>query len=218
MRYSKTLLFIHPMCNSLHLLIPAPSPPPLPNPPIATASLFTMSVSLFLFCRVEVHLCCILESTINDVLQYLIHSNRSRWRAASRFPDICGPVCVHVAFLSLIDSHHWAQPNPKLLPRPSGQASNYHCLLNLPICCPFGSFSKAQFDLPEQPEWFPLQGPAAQNPLQKTATLTLVVFFFFFFWPQESCFLFLGLLCLFLLNNSILLSTLESGRFFSSIN
>ena len=56
--------FIHPIHNSLHLLIPNSQsfPPPLTPPPLATTSLFSMSVSLFLFCR-YVHLCHILDST-----------------------------------------------------------------------------------------------------------------------------------------------------------
>ena len=49
--YSRTL-FIHPVYNSLHLLIPnSQSIPPSPLPVLATTSLFSMSVTLFLFCR-----------------------------------------------------------------------------------------------------------------------------------------------------------------------
>ena len=49
MLHSRTLLFIH---FSLPLLIPNSQsiPPALPSP-LATSSLFSMSVSLFLFCR-----------------------------------------------------------------------------------------------------------------------------------------------------------------------
>ena len=61
--YSRTLLFIHPIYNSLPLLIPdSQSFPPTPSSPLATTSLFSMSVSLFLFCR-QVHLCHISDST-----------------------------------------------------------------------------------------------------------------------------------------------------------
>ena len=51
------------MYNCLHLLIPnSQSISPLPTSPLATKSLFSMSVSLFLFCS-RVHLCHILGST-----------------------------------------------------------------------------------------------------------------------------------------------------------
>ena len=50
--YSRTLLFIHSKCDGLHLLTPHSQSVPLPTPsPLATASLFSMSVSLLLFCR-----------------------------------------------------------------------------------------------------------------------------------------------------------------------
>ena len=51
------------MYNCLHLLIPnSQSISPPPTSPLATKSLFSMSVSLFLFCS-RVHLCHILGST-----------------------------------------------------------------------------------------------------------------------------------------------------------
>ena len=57
----QTLLLIHSLCNSLHLLIPASHSMPLPIPsPLATTSLFSMSVSLF---HRQVHLDHILDST-----------------------------------------------------------------------------------------------------------------------------------------------------------
>ena len=61
--YSRTLLFIHPLYNSLQLLIPKSQsfPPPLSSS-LATTSLFSMSVSLFLIHR-YVHWCHILYST-----------------------------------------------------------------------------------------------------------------------------------------------------------
>ena len=47
---SRTLLFIHSMCNSLHLLTPNSQSIPPPHPsPLATTSLFSMSVSLTLY-------------------------------------------------------------------------------------------------------------------------------------------------------------------------
>ena len=50
--YSRTLLFIHSKCNSLHLPTPNSQSIPLPPPPpLATTSLFSVSVNLFLFCR-----------------------------------------------------------------------------------------------------------------------------------------------------------------------
>ena len=54
MLYSKTLLFMHSIYNSLHLLISHSQFIPPGTPP--TTSLFSMTMSLFLFCR-EVHLC-----------------------------------------------------------------------------------------------------------------------------------------------------------------
>ena len=49
--YSRTLLFIHSISNTLHLLIPN-SQSILPHPsPLATTSLFSLSVSLFPFHR-----------------------------------------------------------------------------------------------------------------------------------------------------------------------
>ena len=61
--YRRTLLFIHPTYNSLHLLIPGSQsfPPHLPTTS-ATTSLISMFVSLFLFHR-YVHLCRVLDST-----------------------------------------------------------------------------------------------------------------------------------------------------------
>ena len=59
----RTSLLIHSKCNSLHL--PTPNSPPTILPPpslLATTSLFSTSVSLFLFCR-YIHLCYILDST-----------------------------------------------------------------------------------------------------------------------------------------------------------
>ena len=61
---SMTLLFIHAIYNSLHLLTPTShftspqAPPPWQPPP----SLFSMPVTLFLFHR-QVHLCPSLDST-----------------------------------------------------------------------------------------------------------------------------------------------------------
>ena len=49
--YSR-MLFIHSKCNSLHLITPNSQSISLPPPSsLATISLFSMSVSLFLFCR-----------------------------------------------------------------------------------------------------------------------------------------------------------------------
>ena len=62
--FSRTLLFIHIISNSLHLLIPNSQSIPTPPPAMATTSLFSRSVSLFLFHR-YVHLCHILDSTDN---------------------------------------------------------------------------------------------------------------------------------------------------------
>ena len=50
--YSRTLLFIHPICHSLHLLTQTPSTSlPHPPSPSATTSLISMSACLFLFHR-----------------------------------------------------------------------------------------------------------------------------------------------------------------------
>ena len=60
---SSTLLSILSKCNNLHLLTSDSQSIPLSPPsPLATTSLFSMSVSLFLFCR-WVNLCRILDST-----------------------------------------------------------------------------------------------------------------------------------------------------------
>ena len=50
--YNRTLWFIHPICNSLHLLIPN-FQSKLPHSPslLASTNLFSVSVSLFLFHR-----------------------------------------------------------------------------------------------------------------------------------------------------------------------
>ena len=61
--YSRTSLLIHFKCNNLHL--PTPNSQSIPLPPcfhLATTSLFSVSMSLFLFCR-QVHLCYTLDST-----------------------------------------------------------------------------------------------------------------------------------------------------------
>lgn len=61
MLYSRTLLSIHSLYHSWHLL--TPNSQSIPSPvPSATTSLSSMSVSLFLFCR-QVHLCHILDNT-----------------------------------------------------------------------------------------------------------------------------------------------------------
>ena len=50
--YSRTLLFLHCIYNRLHLLIPTSHSIPPPNPSLlATTSLFSVSLSLFLFPR-----------------------------------------------------------------------------------------------------------------------------------------------------------------------
>ena len=56
--YTRTLLFIRPIYNSFHLLIP--NSHSIPPPCLATVSLFCLSV--FLFLRYG-HLCHILDST-----------------------------------------------------------------------------------------------------------------------------------------------------------
>ena len=67
---SKTLLFIHPIYNILPLLIPnSHSFPPLDPFPLATTSLFSISVSLFLFHR-YVDLYRILDSTYKWYLSF----------------------------------------------------------------------------------------------------------------------------------------------------
>ena len=66
--YSRTLFFIHHICNSFYLRIPnSPSIPP--HAPLAT-SLFSVFVSLFLFCS-WVHLSHILDSTYTCIKWYL---------------------------------------------------------------------------------------------------------------------------------------------------
>ena len=63
--HSRTRLFIHSVCNSLHLLIPSPQSSPTPTPTsLLAASLSSMSVSLFLFLR-WVHLYQILGSYLD---------------------------------------------------------------------------------------------------------------------------------------------------------
>ena len=56
----RTSLLIHSKCNSLHLLTPDSCPSYSPSLPLTTTSLFSMSMSLFLFCR-WVHLCHMLD-------------------------------------------------------------------------------------------------------------------------------------------------------------
>ena len=59
----RTLLCIHPIYTSLHLLFPNFQSFSHPSTsPLATTSLFSMPVRLFLFHR-YVHLCLILDST-----------------------------------------------------------------------------------------------------------------------------------------------------------
>ena len=66
--HSRALLSIHPVYDSLHLLMLQMLASaklllqPCPSSHLATTSLFFMSVSLFLFCR-YVHLCPVLDST-----------------------------------------------------------------------------------------------------------------------------------------------------------
>ena len=49
--YSKSLLFIYFIYGNVHLLIPYSQFIPTPPFPLVTISLFSMSVSLFLFCK-----------------------------------------------------------------------------------------------------------------------------------------------------------------------
>ena len=61
----RTLLFIHPIYNRLHLLVQNSQPfPPLPLICLGTTSLFSGSVPMFLFHRYT-DLCHILDSTCN---------------------------------------------------------------------------------------------------------------------------------------------------------
>ena len=72
MLYNRTLLFIHFIYNSLHLLIPTPNPSLFHHArPLATTSLVSMYVSLFLFSR-YVHLCRILDSTYKQYHTILV--------------------------------------------------------------------------------------------------------------------------------------------------
>ena len=66
---SRTLVFLHPTHNSLHLLIPnGQCFPPHPFSPLAIRSLFSMSVSLF---HREIHLCHIWDSIYDNITWYL---------------------------------------------------------------------------------------------------------------------------------------------------
>ena len=59
---SRTLFFVHSICNSLHLLTPtSQSLPYIIRSLLATTILFSMSMSLSLFCR-WIYLCHILDS------------------------------------------------------------------------------------------------------------------------------------------------------------
>ena len=86
MLHSNILLFIHPKCNSLHLLIlnfqsfPSPSPSAL-----ATISLFSMSVNLLLSCR-RFHLYWVLDPTIHFYSSWWISSLSSSWNIPSPPP------------------------------------------------------------------------------------------------------------------------------------
>ena len=65
-------MFIHPVCNTSHLLIPSLHAfSSLPFSPWATTGLCSVSVSLFLFCR-QVHLCRILDFTLTYLLSTII--------------------------------------------------------------------------------------------------------------------------------------------------
>ena len=92
-----------------------------------------------------------------------------------------------------------------------GQASNYHCLLNLPICCLFGSFAKAQFDLSAS-----RSGLLYKNQLLRIRCADSHPHscgFFFFFCPRTVAFSSSASLCLFLVNNSLFSFHLESEDF-----
>ena len=60
--HSRTSLLIHSKCHRLHLRPPSSRFIQLPPPSLAATGLLSMSVSLFLLCRL-VHLCHILDST-----------------------------------------------------------------------------------------------------------------------------------------------------------
>ena len=103
MLHSRTLLFIHPIYKSLYLLIPNSHSPS----PLATTGLFSMSVSLFLFCR-YVHLCRIIDSkkfiiqVFKDIKGIQIHSPQQCLSSSLFLPTS----------FSLINPLPWLYRNP----------------------------------------------------------------------------------------------------------
>ena len=107
MLHSSILLFIHPKCNSLHLLIrnfqsfPSPSPSAL-----AAISLFSMSVSLLLSCR-RFHLYWVLDPTIHFYSSWWISSLSASWNIPSPPPlfSTSTPVYLTFIFHDLVKHH-----------------------------------------------------------------------------------------------------------------
>ena len=107
MQYSRTSLLIHSKCNSVHLLTPnSQSLPLLPAPsPLATTGLFSMSVSLFLFCR-QVHLCHMLPG-------FLSAGQARLWASEAQGPQPRTPdtaLCLYVSATWYLSS--WTHLSP----------------------------------------------------------------------------------------------------------
>ena len=126
MLYSRTLLFIHPIYTSLHLLTPNSQSIPLLSPsPLATTSLFFMSVSLF--CFVGRFICAIYFLCVCFLGLHPWYMDVSRLR---------GPIGATAAGLRHSNSNATSQPHlrpiPELMAMPDpqhtdqGQGSNLH--------------------------------------------------------------------------------------------
>ena len=94
--YSRTLLFIHSISTSLHLLIPT-STPSLPHPPPPWQPSVCSLCPWFCFCFIDKFICVIFQIPhISDIIWYL---SFSFW-LTSLSMIICS--CIHVAVNGII--------------------------------------------------------------------------------------------------------------------
>ena len=98
MLHSVALLFIHPKCNSLHLLIPAShSIPPPPLPPLATTNLWV----------------CFSVSEIDSSLHHILHSTYRWYRMVFLF--LITSCALDDSFMWMFPFFHLTHFSPMIL-------------------------------------------------------------------------------------------------------
>ena len=99
---------------------------------------------------------------------------------------------------------------PQSTPKTCVARFNHHCLLNLPIRCLFGSFSKARFGLPASQSGLLYKDQLLRIHCTDSHPHSCGLFFF---CPRKVTFSSSASLCLFLLNNSLFFFHVEPEDF-----